>query len=230
MPLGTAAVPFQRGRPKEADVTGSAEARPAVRLRPCTPHDVAALSRTCLLTGDSGRDASALTDHPDLVGDVYATPYAVHDPGLVTVVEDDGGVAGYVIGCRDTAAFERWRETSWWPPLRARYPAPDHARPYDAALLRIVHGGASPATDPPDLLERFPAHLHIDLLPRIQGGGTGRRLIEHLERQLRAAGVPGVHLGVSALNSGAIAFYRRLGFTELAATEGGYVLGRSLAP
>ncbi len=67
----------------------------------------------------------------------------------------------------------------------------------------------------PAVLEEYPAHLHIDLVPAAQGHGWGRRLIDTLREALAADGVPGVHLGYAVSNTDAAAFYRRLGFREL---------------
>ena len=78
-------------------------------------------------------------------------------------------------------------------------------------------------------LTEHPAHLHIDLLPEAQGRGLGRSMIRAFLDGLKAAGVRGVHLGVSPTNTAARAFYSRLGFTPLdppGATPG-VILGRS---
>ena len=64
-------------------------------------------------------------------------------------------------------------------------------------------------------VDDYPAHLHIDLLPELQGRGFGRRLIDTLCAELARRGVPAVHLGMDAANTGARAFYDRLGFHEL---------------
>jgi ribosomal protein S18 acetylase RimI-like enzyme len=69
-----------------------------------------------------------------------------------------------------------------------------------------------------DEVDAFPAHLHINLLPSVQGQGLGRELIRTMLTALRERGIPAVHLGVSATNVSASAFYRRLGFTELASS------------
>jgi ribosomal protein S18 acetylase RimI-like enzyme len=61
----------------------------------------------------------------------------------------------------------------------------------------------------------FPSHLHIDLLPRVQRRGYGRRMLERLMDVLKRRGSPGAHLGLSARNARAFGFYRRLGFREL---------------
>jgi GNAT superfamily N-acetyltransferase len=73
-------------------------------------------------------------------------------------------------------------------------------------------------------IDEFPAHLHIDLLPELQGQGVGRRLIRALLGELAERGVPGVHLGVSPRNTGARAFYSRLGFRPLPSDDGAGVL------
>ncbi|MEZ0490767.1 GNAT family N-acetyltransferase [Kineococcus sp. TBRC 1896] len=211
------------------------EVRPGVRWRSVVPADAPVLSDLCRLTGDSGGDASGRTAFPGLLGDVYATPYAhayrVEGVSFGTLVLDVQGPAGYLLGCLDTARFEAWREEHWWPPLRRRYPRPEdgYVGTYDEPLLRTVHEGVRP--DP--LWARrpspFPSHLHVDLLPRLQGRGVGRLLVERLCAQLAAAGSPGVHLGVSAANPGAVAFYRRTGFTELDRSPTGHTFGRVLS-
>jgi len=203
-----------------------------VRIRPYAPRDLDALYDICLRTGDNGRDATGVYADPRLLGEVYAAPYAAHDPSLVTVlVTDDDRVVGYVIGCRDTVAFEEWREREWWPPLRERYPLPDPAdTSRDARLVRQIHD-RTPAPPRPWLVERatHPAHLHIDLLPEAQGTGWGRRMIEHLKGRLVDLGVPGLHLGVGGENHGAIAFYSRLGLEPLSAPDDdGLTLGTML--
>ena len=70
---------------------------------------------------------------------------------------------------------------------------------------------------PPEIVEAYPAHLHIDLLERVRGTGAGRRLIELQLAQLAAAGAPACHLNVGATNENAIAFYRHLGWEVLLA-------------
>jgi ribosomal protein S18 acetylase RimI-like enzyme len=189
--------------------------------------DLPGMYRVCLLTGDAGTDATPVYRDPDLLGHVYAAPYPVADPSLTWVVTDDEGLCGYVVGTADSQAFARWQEESWWPALRERLPLPAAADDgtKDHELLHTVHHGArydSDVTDP------YPAHLHIDLLPRAQGRGLGRTLITTLVDALRERGVPGLHLGVSEQNAGAIAFYDRVGFRTVAAHTWGRTLGMDL--
>ena len=56
----------------------------------------------------------------------------------------------------------------------------------------------------------YPAHLHIDLMARAQGSGNGKQMMATLLADLRARGVPGVHLGMSDVNHRAYAFYTKV--------------------
>ena len=50
------------------------------------------------------------------------------------------------------------------------------------------------------------------MLPDVQGGGRGGRMLGTLLDALSAAGSPGVHLGVSPANLRAIGFYEHFRF------------------
>jgi ribosomal protein S18 acetylase RimI-like enzyme len=198
----------------------------APRIRQYSTGDDAEVYEICLLTGDSGNDASAVYADPALLGHVYVGPYLTLEPSLAFVCVDAGGVAGYVVGAADTRVFEQACHRDWWPALRTRYPRRSFppAAP-DARLVRLIH---EPPEADEDVVERYPAHLHINLLPRLQGHGMGRRLLETLFDALRAAGVPAIHLGVASVNERAIGFYHRMGFTEVRRHPGSLILARAL--
>jgi GNAT superfamily N-acetyltransferase len=62
--------------------------------------------------------------------------------------------------------------------------------------------------------ERWPAHLHINLLPAARGTGLGRRLMESWLEQLRQAGSAGCHLGTILENTRAVTFFEKMGFEK----------------
>jgi ribosomal protein S18 acetylase RimI-like enzyme len=196
-------------------------------IRPYAPLDVNRLYDVCLRTGADGEDGRGLYRDPRLLGSVYVGPYLALEPGLAFVLDDDSGHAcGYVLGARDTAAFERACELRWWPDLRAQHPVGSVADgSADAEVVALIH---SPRVVDRTVLASYPSHLHIDLLPSCQGVGGGRALMTRLLAALTAAGSPGVHLVVSATNERAIRFYRRMGFVDLAASGGGLTMGRRL--
>jgi ribosomal protein S18 acetylase RimI-like enzyme len=186
------------------------------QIRPYQAADLDDLYRICLQTAASGQDATTLVSDPMLPGQVFAAPYGLFEPSLAWVAEDEAGVAGYVLGALDTRAFEGRLERDWWPALRTRYPDPrqlaDPPSELEWLCLQAIH---QPFTAAAALVSSYPSHLHIDLLPRLQGRGLGRRLIEILFAALRADGSPGVHLQVGRTNHRAVAFYQHLGMTEL---------------
>lgn len=143
------------------------------------------------------------------------------------MVEDAEGVGGYILGAPDTRRFEAALEAKWWPPLRTRYADP----PRDTRgnwtrdqwrAWQIHHPFVTPAW----LAEPFPSHLHIDLLPRLQGRGVGRRMIDRWLDTVRALGSTGAHLGVGPANSRAAGFYRAYGWRQV--EDGGSKAGRTL--
>jgi GNAT superfamily N-acetyltransferase len=199
-------------------------------LRPVSsPDDHAALSQICLLTGNAGNDATATEDDPSLLGLVFAIPYAIAAPGFSFLLEDDEGPCGYVLGHPDTATFQRFIAQTWFPSLASCLADPGH----DPSTWRgsdwLRHAIHHPDDLPPLDLATFPAHGHIDLLPRAQGRGAGGPMLLHLMTVLARAGAPGIHLGVMPANARALRFYARLGFHDLARSPDTVWLGRSLA-
>jgi protein O-GlcNAcase/histone acetyltransferase len=211
----------------------SAAFRPRTRLRPALVADIPGAYAVCLLTGDSGKDGTHLyPDDPTALGELYVGPYIYYEPERAFVLEDDEGICGYVLGALDSAQFYRRMETEWLPRLCARHPDP--AGPIGLLtptqlLYREFHHYQ--AYYPPEFAP-YPAHAHIDLAPRAQRHGEGRRMMEHLLHVLAAQGAPGVHLGLSSINLRAYGFYRHLGFEVLARTgppaDGVIYMGRKL--
>lgn len=193
-------------------------------IRACQSSDMAAASRICLLTGDNGTDASALYRDPELLGQIYTSPYVVFEPESCALLMRDTLACGYVLGTRDTARFYERCEREWFPPLRQRYPIPtaDDASP-DAELIRAIHAGLGTERFPD-----FPAHMHLDLIPVAQGQGWGRVLMNRFLEQMRSLAVPGVHLSVGRKNPRAIGFYQHMGFETIKTEAHSLIMARRL--
>ncbi len=183
-----------------------------VELRPYSPSDLDALYAICLQTGAAGADASALHSDPQLVGHIYAAPYGVLEPQNTFVAEDDQGVAGYIVGTFDTDGFFDRLETEWWPPLRARYADAQGMTEADQDRIDTIN---RPHRSPADLVAQYPAHIHMNLLPRLRGQRIGTRLLDMWVDHARTHDVAGIHLGASASNKGGIAFWTHGGFRPL---------------
>jgi GNAT superfamily N-acetyltransferase len=184
-------------------------------LRPVRPEDIEQIYAISLLTGDSGRDATGLYRDGKLIGQIYSAPYIQLSPATAFVAEDSEGVAGYIVGVHDTPAFEAQLERDWWPALRAANPEPQgDPSLWDADQKRIA-AFHHPAIAPPALVQAFPAHIHMNLLPRLQGQGMGTGLLDLWLSQARSAGVRAVHLGANADNHNGIRFWTSRGFNRL---------------
>jgi ribosomal protein S18 acetylase RimI-like enzyme len=201
----------------------------AARIRVYRPDDLETIYEICLLIGDNGNDATPLFRERRILGDLYAGAYGRFAPELAFVAEDEQGVCGFTLGVLDTASFDARLEREWWPALRQRYPDPSEIPPSqrdaDQRAANLIH---HPPQMSGDVLAAYPSHLHIDVLPRLQGQGVGGRLMQTLLDALSAAGSTGVHLVVSAGNPRAIAFYHHVGFKELARDPQSLTLGKRL--
>ncbi|MBL9189431.1 MAG: GNAT family N-acetyltransferase [Opitutaceae bacterium] len=204
-------------------------------IRDVRAGDEAGASHVCLKTGDNGADGEALyRADPGALGRIFTGPYLAFAPELGLILEDAAGVCGYALGALDSRAFFARYEAEWRPRLCAEFPAPSGDPTQWDAVQRIHRLYHHPDYFCPEPYADFPSHLHIDLLPRAQGHGFGRRMIEGVMEKLRRRGSPGAHLGVGTRNLRAQAFYRHLGFRELARTgpadDGCLYLGKSLRP
>jgi ribosomal protein S18 acetylase RimI-like enzyme len=184
--------------------------------RRAVPGDKRAAYQVCLETGDLGGNAEALyRDDPDALARIFVGPYLAFEPDFCLVLEDADGVCGYALGALDSRVFYERYEREWRPALCAQFPDPTGDPASWTHAQRAHHTYHHPDSFCPEPYEAWPSHLHIDLLPRAQGRGYGRRLLEQLMDALHRRGSPGVHLGLSALNMRAFGFYIRLGFREL---------------
>ncbi|MBB4019699.1 MULTISPECIES: N-acetyltransferase [Chelatococcus] len=187
-----------------------------INIRPVKSADIEALYAVSLLTGFEGRDASHLYDDPKMMGHIYAAPYAVLEPQLALVIEDSQGIAGFAVGVIDTKEWEDRLEREWWPQLRLRYADPPEASrdvwtPDERRASMIHH----PTRTPAGVVGKYPAHLHLKISPRIQGGGFGSKLFDKWRSIAVQQGAKGIHVGVNRANTRAIRFWGRLGFGEL---------------
>lgn len=178
--------------------------------------DLGALYAISLATGHEGGDASHLYNDPELVGHIYSAPYAVLEPRLAIVVEDRHGVAGFAVGAQNTEEWERLLAAQWWPTLREQYAKPPSRTrslwtPDERRVSMIYH----PTLTPRSVIRKYPAHLHLNLLPRLQGRGVGTRLFTEWRNAAVEQGAKGIHVGVNRANSSALLFWKKVGFVEL---------------
>ena len=181
-------------------------------IRPYHNTDLSSIYRICLLTGFNGEDATPYLHDPDLVGHLFAAPYAIFESSLCFILTMDYKPCGYVLGTSDSIMFNDTCEKKWFPELRKRYALPNKdENTLEANFIRSLHSKQTTSKWTHD----YPAHLHIDILPIAQKKGFGSKLIKVFLNQLNCLNVKGVHLIVSKKNQNAICFYKKVGFHEL---------------
>jgi GNAT superfamily N-acetyltransferase len=204
-----------------------------INIRKAVLSDLPYFYEICLKTGNDGKDATDLYHDPYLLGHHYAAPYLLFPDAICITAEYQYRPQGYIIAAPDTISFLKWIEENWLPPLRQQY-----RQPYPQELIRsekegwlikAIHEKKYPVdTNAMPYIKDYPAHLHIDMLPCLQGKGLGRALMDKLFAELKSKGVPGCHLGVSASNQGAVGFYKKLGFTVLKEFDWGLEMGKGV--
>ena len=201
-----------------------------VTLRPARSSDLDALYAISLATGAAGGDAAGLYEDGALLGHIYSAPYAQLEPGLALVLEDAEGVAAFAVGTLDTAAWEARLERDWWPALRRQQPDPAGAAgdlTADQRRWAMIH---HPERTPVAVARDYPAHMHLNLLPRLQRQGLGSKLAEAWLARAFAHGARAIHVGVNHLNDRALRFWARTDFRPLDTENGSRTvwMGRAL--
>jgi ribosomal protein S18 acetylase RimI-like enzyme len=196
-----------------------------IEIRSYQPSDLESVYKICLLTGNSGKDATDIYKDPKLLGHFYAAPYAVLEPELTFIVTLNGQPSGYILGTKNSEGFRKRSESEWFPNLREQYPLPkEDDISADANIIRLIHKGYILKKE----LADYSAHLHIDLLPNIQGKGLGKKVMLTFIDKLRELKVSSLHLEVGKKNLGAIDFYKKMGFREIIEYEHSIAFGINL--
>jgi GNAT superfamily N-acetyltransferase len=185
-------------------------------IRPYRADDRDRVRHICFATGLMGDPVAGQWRDEASFADMFSSYYTDVEPGSASVVEIDGIVSGYLLGCVDgQRAFDPARVA-----LRHIVRRGIAVRPGTAGIVwRTAFDGVGDLArrrvrrDDLDFRDqRWPAHLHIDLLPEARGSGAGRLLIAGWLERLRSGHVPGCHLTTFAENTAAIAFFTSIGF------------------
>ena len=181
-------------------------------IRPMRPGDIQDMENICLSTADEKLKKTFMRRENTLF--LYNRYYtrAGSENCFVAADENDRAV-GYII------CAENCRE---------------YIKSFYANELKRISGVGSRASAALEsasqmiFYRHYPAHLHIDILPEYQGGGTGTKLMSTLLSHLREKRVRGVMLGVASCNERAIGFYEKQGFKKLMRIPGCIIFGIKL--
>jgi RimJ/RimL family protein N-acetyltransferase len=167
------------------------------------------------LSGRAGEGAptASLWGHEESEAAVYLTPYLDHEPDSVFVAVVDGEPAGYLAGSLGTAVpsenARMDRAIREYRLFLRRGPALFFARSLlDMAGATLRRQPTAGELDDP----RWPAHLHINLVPQARGTGAAAELMERWFDRLRDTDTPGCYLQTLVENARAVRFFERTGF------------------
>ena len=191
-----------------------------IKIRPFQSGDDQSVELITYRTGYKGEDLTrrGFFDDRRLLYLIFIAYYTKYEAKHCFVAEStpDNQVVGFICGTLDTQTQEKEfsRLMHWRIALRActitiwRYPM-TFVNLIKMSKTRpgILHEEFS------KIIDNYPAHLHINLLPEYQRKGYGGRLIVYFENHLRAKGIQGVHLQTTNYNRKAIPFYRKMGYT-----------------
>lgn len=128
---------------------------------------------------------------------------------------------GYCIGTYDTSGFSaRWRKEFVPTVDESIVPRPgivtedENMEREECKIFReaVYTGDCSHLLAYPEVLEEYPAHMHIDILPEYQRKGYGTKLINTLFEKVKSEGAKGIHLDMVRSNELAAKFYESIGF------------------
>lgn len=184
-------------------------------VRPYKKGDRDAVFTVCHKTGFFGEDASPHFGDKKLFGILFSSYYIDYEPENAFVVEDGKEVKGYIIGTSDTIGqIEGFSQLVIPRAIKRMFMRTIFRYPKDILFLIALKGHEEfeRRLYKEELLEKYPAHLHINLLPDYQGKGLGSRLLKKFEERMRRSKVSGIHLVTSTENKKAIPFYRKMGY------------------
>ena len=131
-------------------------------------------------------------------------------------------VCGYINGALDTCSFMNTYREQHIPRIERRM----HQQSTPIKEREIVERAlsayrATPVPSPlMDIINTYPAHLHINVLPQAQRTGVGGALLRHYEQHCRAQHARGIHLITSDNNVRALPFYKAHGYSLALRMEG----------
>lgn len=183
-------------------------------IRPVDKYDIIDIEYICRMT--AGPVCIKEPVKGKVIAKMYSTYYAreCRETSFVLVNEKDRPV-GYVLCEPDYRRFRKEFLKKDVPEIFTL----DKKRGLEASFFHF----------PYDFYGRkYPAHLHIDILPEYQSKGYGAEMIRILLNKLKEKNVRGVMLMTHSENHGAIRFYERLGFKVLLATKGPVIMAKNL--
>lgn len=180
-----------------------------ITIRKYQEKDRENLLKICIETSSLPTESEKDLDFLNLMFNDY---YAIVEPDNCFVAADENDEAvGYIL-CAEN--FDRYFKTfkGLYLPMIKKL----GMKYYTMAISEIaVHS---------IFRKKYPAHLHIDILPVCQGKGTGTALMNELKDHLKEKGIDTLLLSCGMGNKRAIKFYEKNDFKMIANIAGSCIM------
>lgn len=150
---------------------------------------------------------------PDSLYLMYCDYYLENEKeNCFIAVNDDDEVVGYILCAINYKKYIKIFKKEYYPKLKRA--SKKHAKnaKLEMALAKIMKN-------------KYPAHLHIDILPNWQRMGIGSALMNALITHLAQESVNGIYLSCGENNTNARKFYEAKGFNLITTLFGGAIYG-----
>ena len=187
-----------------------------MQIRAYQPSDRDALRAICCDTGNLGQPVDSNVFDRELFADYWVSPYINHEPENIWVADENGNAVGYLTAAFDTDRHHRRMRYCVMPAILLKSLFDGRVfkhmtRDFIWTRFKLWWGKSLVAEN---LIEAFPAHLHINIKEGFRGRAVGKELLEAFFAAARSAGVKGVHLETRA-DGKAPAFFEKNGFQKV---------------
>ncbi len=186
----------------------------AVIVRRYAPADLLAVRQLSCETADRGAPLDRLFRDRELTADLLTRYYTHYEPTALWVAAAQEQLVGYLTGCLNTRRYlhTMWRHVVPQSVMRGLMRGvlwhPETWRLLWAGMHTWRVGGFVRRTP----LERYPAHLHLNIRQGFRGQQIGRRLVDAFLQQVRDTRLHGIHAVVHQDNAAACQFFERMEF------------------
>lgn len=175
------------------------------------PEHRRAVRTICCDTGIAGDPMDEFFGSRKLFADMFTLYFTDFNSNYNFVAWDENKkkVVGYLLGCLDTHQHNEIYKKKVVPKILKRILSGEYG--FSKATLRHLKSRikqliyAEHKIVPP--LNKYPAHLHINLDRHYRRFGLGGKLMQNYFNLLKEKNICGVHLGTTSLNTQAIPFY-----------------------
>jgi ribosomal protein S18 acetylase RimI-like enzyme len=190
---------------------------PSYQVRKFRPQDRAAVRALCCETGFLGQPIDPVFEDRELFADFLTRYYLRYEPESAFVLERDGRLVGYMLGCLHPLRIQfhnALQNIIFFITLLWRYPR-YHAKSRKFIRWILWNGWREVPAAP-----RRTPHIHINFLPEARGSAEAKELFDAFMEYLTASGVKRVYGQVVSFESRrGEAMFRRYGFRLINRSE-----------